>query len=66
MKREIKSEEKHQGATENTRRKFLKKAAYSAPVLMAMGQLVKPYNAYADSTTAGNPANEGETGGWTP
>ena len=61
MKREIKSEEKHQVAAENTRRKFLKKAAYSAPVLMAMGQLVKPVDAQADSKVSGPPND-----GWNP
>ena len=30
------------------RRSFLKRAAYSAPVLITMGQLVKPANAEAD------------------
>jgi hypothetical protein len=30
---------------ENTRRKFLKKAVYSAPGLIVLGQLAKPVNA---------------------
>jgi len=33
--------------TEVTRRKFLKKAAYAAPVLMVMGQLARPTHADA-------------------
>jgi hypothetical protein len=61
MKKEIKSEEKHQVAAENTRRKFLKKAAYSAPALMAMGQLVKPTEIHADGT--GGPDG---SPGWNP
>lgn len=31
----------------SNRRKFLKKAVYGAPVLMALGQLVKPEKAIA-------------------
>ena len=62
MKKEIKSEEKHQVAAENTRRKFLKKAAYSAPVLMAMGQLVKPEKASADFSSPDGPPDDG----WNP
>ena len=34
----------------SSRRQFLKKAVYSAPVLMAMGQLLKPTHLQADST----------------
>lgn len=34
----------------NTRRAFLKKAAYSAPVLMVLGQLAKPTTIHADGT----------------
>lgn len=34
----------------NERRKFLKKAAYAAPVMIAMGQLAKPTNAHADTS----------------
>jgi hypothetical protein len=37
------------GKPETGRRSFLKKAAYSAPVLLAMGQLVKPESAHAES-----------------
>jgi len=34
---------------ESARRKFLKKAAYTAPVLLALGQLAAPTKAQADS-----------------
>ncbi|HIQ28829.1 MAG TPA: hypothetical protein EYH42_10095 [Sulfurovum sp.] len=34
----------------SSRRTFLKKAVYSAPVLMAMGQLAKPTNVQADGS----------------
>ena len=64
MKKEIKSEEKHQVAAENTRRKFLKKAAYSAPVLMAMGQLVKPVDAQADGTQSSDSSPDGHPNWW--
>ncbi len=42
------------------RRHFLKKAAYSAPGLIALGQLIKPVKAKADSTVTGPPT----WGGW--
>jgi len=32
------------------RRKFLKRAAYSAPVLVSMGKMLTPTNAMADAT----------------
>jgi hypothetical protein len=35
---------------QDSRRDFLKKAAYTTPVLIALGQLVKPTDAQADST----------------
>jgi len=38
---------------QNSRRGFLKKAAYSTPVLIAMGQLAKPIDAQADGTQSG-------------
>lgn len=43
------------------RRKFLKKAAYSAPVLLALGQLIKPTKARADS---GDPSGPPTWGGF--
>lgn len=42
---EIKSK---QNKTDFSRRNFLKRSAYSAPVLIAMGQLAKPMKAQAD------------------
>jgi hypothetical protein len=33
------------------RRAFLKKAVYSAPALVVLGQLAKPSRAYADGST---------------
>ena len=47
--------------TSQKRRDFLKKAAYSAPVLLTLGQLVKPTKAEADS---GNPAGPPNWGGF--
>ncbi|HFD13683.1 MAG TPA: hypothetical protein ENJ34_00100 [Epsilonproteobacteria bacterium] len=34
---------------ENSRRTFLKKAAYTAPIVLTLGQLVKPTKVHADS-----------------
>ena len=52
-----------QKKTELSRRGFLKKSAYSAPVLMAMGNLVKPTSAHADySHGPEGPPNKG----WNP
>ena len=51
---------------ESTRRNFLKKVAWSVPTIFALGQIIKPDKIYADSNTAGTPADEGDTGGWTP
>ncbi len=51
-----------QKQTEISRRSFLKRSAYSAPVLIAMGQLAKPTLTHADGT--GGP--EGPPGGWNP
>ncbi|MCW8821358.1 MAG: hypothetical protein OQK45_03945 [Sulfurovum sp.] len=55
--------EEKQKKTELSRRSFLKKSAYSAPVLMAMGNLVKPTPTHADFSTGpdGPPAQ-----GWNP
>ena len=46
-----------------SRRAFMKKAAYSAPVLMALGQLAKPTAASADNS-GGSDGPPG--GGWSP
>jgi len=43
------------------RRYFLKKAAYSAPVLLTLGQLIKPTKVEADS---GNPVGPPSWGGF--
>jgi hypothetical protein len=51
--------------SKSSRRTFLKKAAYSAPVLVGMGQLVKPTNVHADSTIA-SPPGSGKSTGWNP
>lgn len=45
-------EETRQG-NEISRRTFLKRSAYSAPVLMTMGQLVKPQSLHAEYTGDG-------------
>ena len=50
------------GPAEKTRRAFLKKAAYSAPSLIALGELLKPKTLHADGT--GGP--EGPPGDWNP
>ena len=62
-KREVKEVLEEEKQTEISRRSFLKRSAYSAPVLMAMGQLAKPTSIHADST-GGPPPPPG--GGWTP
>ena len=41
------------------RRAFLKKAAYKAPVLVALGQLAKPTKAKADTGDPDGPPNWG-------
>jgi hypothetical protein len=61
-KKELFSNAKKWGEEKVSRRGFLKKAAYSAPVLMLMGQLVKPVDVHADGT--GGP--EGPPNGWNP
>lgn len=52
MKKNLISNEKKLSNTDKTdkseRRKFLKKTFYSAPVIITMGQLVKPKTANAD------------------
>ena len=45
--------------SENKRRTFLKKAAYSAPVLLVLGQLAEPTKAQADSGPPAGPPNWG-------
>lgn len=53
--------------SKSSRRTFLKKAAYSAPVLVGMGQLIKPTSLHADSNLAGTPNSSfGKSTGWNP
>ncbi len=56
---EIKEIEKNTETPKQKRRKFLKKAAYSAPMLIALGQLVKPTKAQADSGSPSGPPSWG-------
>ena len=44
---------------EPPRRQFFKKAVYSAPVLLALGQLAKPTKAEADSGLPSGPPDWG-------
>jgi hypothetical protein len=48
--------------SEKTRRAFLKKAAWSVPGLIVMGQLVKPINVQADHSGVSGHPNDG----WNP
>ena len=54
------NQEKDTIELKSSRRTFLKKATYSAPVLLALGQLAKPTKAQADSGVDGPPSG----GGW--
>lgn len=47
-----------------SRRSFLKRSAYTAPVLIAMGQLAKPTLVHADGT--GGPDGPPTGDGWNP
>ena len=55
--------EKEKEPDKSCRRTFLKKAVYSAPALVALGQLAKPSKAHADGSTgpSGPPGD-----GWNP
>ncbi len=44
---------------ENARRTFLKKAAYTAPIILTLGQLLKPTEVYALSTPPPGPPSWG-------
>jgi hypothetical protein len=57
-KLEITSEVENLNTIEN-RRKFLKKAVYSAPVILVLGQLVKPTKVRADSGAPSGPPDWG-------
>ena len=43
----------------NSRRTFLKKAAYTAPIVLSLGQLVKPTKVHADSGPPSGPPGWG-------
>jgi hypothetical protein len=60
-KKELLSNLEKQKESKISRRGFLKRTAYHAPVLIAMGQLVKPTNTQADSDVSGHPDD-----GWSP
>ncbi len=47
------------------RRIFLRKAAYSAPVIITMGQLLKPTAVHAESALEGPPEGNDELATWT-
>ena len=49
-KSELKEVLEAEKQTEISRRNFLKRSAYTAPVLMTMGQLAKPTLVHADGT----------------
>ncbi len=53
------NQEKDTIELKSSRRTFLKKATYSAPVLLALGQLAKPTKAQADSGDPSGPPNWG-------
>ncbi len=59
MKKIDEKSEKNMDKQENKRRDFLKKAAYTAPVLLALGQLAKPTKAQADSGPPSGPPTWG-------
>ena len=58
-KKTVSSEVEKQEKKKVSRRGFLKKAAYSAPVLMVMERLAKPENAYADGSESRQSAPAG-------
>jgi len=57
-KLEVNEEKKSIGSI-SKRREFLKKAAYSTPVLLVLGQLTKPTKAQADSGFPSGPPDWG-------
>ena len=57
-----KDNNKQNSKPEEKRREFLKKVAYTAPILLTMGQLLKPTKVHADST--GGPTGPPTWGGW--
>ena len=63
---EIQNESSKEKKTEISRRSFLKRSAYSAPVLMAMGQLAKPTSVNADGVGSSANGPSGPPTGWNP
>jgi hypothetical protein len=61
-KKELLSNLEKQKESKISRRGFLKRTAYHAPVLIAMGQLVKPINVQADHSGVSGHPNDG----WNP
>jgi len=61
MKKKMINTQKITVDTNDKRRKFLKKAAWSVPGLIVLGQLVKPVDINADYNVDGPPDD-----GWTP
>ena len=53
MKKNKDIQDQNRKQKQTDRRAFLKKAAYSAPVLIAMGQLAKPTLAHACDASGG-------------
>jgi hypothetical protein len=63
-KKELLSNLEKQKESKISRRGFLKRTAYHAPVLIAMGQLVKPENAQADGTQSSDSSPDGHPDNW--
>lgn len=57
-----KAQKRTAASEKQARRRFLKKAAYTAPKLVALGYLARPKSVKADFS--GGP--DGPPGGWTP
>jgi len=63
-KKELLSNLEKQKESKISRRGFLKRTAYHAPVLIAMGQLVKPENVQADGTQSYDSSPDGHPNWW--
>ncbi len=59
---ESSSQQDERSPATDTRRSFLKKAVYSAPVLLIMGQLALPAQVGADNSLPGPFRSRGESG----
>ena len=55
----MKDDTKEKSSAKKERRDFLKKATYSAPVLVALGQFAKPTKVHADSGEPSGPPGWG-------